>query len=41
VPWLPYALRSQAPEAQEQGQPPQPVEVERIAASLGQQEFAL
>ena len=41
APWLPYALRPQAPEAAEQGQPPKPVEVERITASLGQQEFAL
>ena len=41
APWLPYALRSQTPEATEQGQPPKPVEVERIAASLTQQEFAL
>jgi hypothetical protein len=36
-----YALRPQAPEAAEQGQPPKPIEVERITASLGQQEFAL
>ena len=41
APWLPYALRSQAHEAQTQGQPPTPVEVERIQVSLGQQEFAL
>lgn len=41
APWLPYALRSQAPEAMEQGQPPKPVEVERIAAAVEQQEFAL
>ena len=41
APWLPYALRPQTPEAQEQGQPPKPVEVERIQVSLGQQEFAL
>jgi len=39
APWLPYALRSQAPEAREQGQPPAPVEVERIKVSLGQQEL--
>lgn len=31
LPWLPLAL--------EQGQPPQPAEVERLKASLGQQEF--
>jgi type I restriction-modification system DNA methylase subunit len=30
APWLPYALRPQTPEAKEQGQPPKPVEVERI-----------
>ena len=41
APWLPYALRPQTPEAMEQGQPPTPIEVERIAISLGQQEFAL
>ncbi|MDE2102159.1 MAG: SAM-dependent DNA methyltransferase [Patescibacteria group bacterium] len=41
APWLPYALRPQTPEAQEQGQPPKPVEIERIQASLQQQEFAL
>lgn len=41
APWLPYALRPQTPEAQEQGQPPKPIEVERIQASLQQQEFAL
>ena len=39
APWLPYALRIQAPEAREQGQPPSPVEVERITVSLGQQEL--
>lgn len=39
APWLPLTLRSQAPEAKEQGQPPKPVEVERIRVSLGQQEF--
>lgn len=39
APWLPYALRPQAPEAREQGQPPKPAEVERIKVSLGQQEF--
>jgi len=42
APWLPYALRPQTPEAQEQGQPPKPVEVERIKITLHQQqEFAL
>ena len=40
APWLPYALRNQTTEAKEQGEPPKPVEVERIAASLGQREFA-
>jgi len=39
APWLPYALRPQAPEARDQGEPPKPVEVERITASLGQQEL--
>ena len=41
APWLPLALRPQAPEAAEQGQPPKPAEVERIQVALGQQEFAL
>jgi len=41
APWLPYALRPQAPEATEQGQPPKSAEVERIKVSLGQQELAL
>jgi hypothetical protein len=41
APWLPLALRPQAPEAAEQGQPPKPAEVKRIKVSLGQQEFAL
>jgi type I restriction-modification system DNA methylase subunit len=41
APWLPYALRPQTPEAREQGQPPKPVEVERIHATVQQQEFAL
>ena len=40
APWLPLALRPQAPEAAEQGQPPKPAEVERIKVSLGQQELA-
>ena len=39
APWLPLAMRSQTPEATEQGQPPKPSEVERIAVSLGQQEL--
>ena len=39
APWLPFALRSQSPEAMEQGQPPKPAEVERIKTSLGQQEL--
>jgi type I restriction-modification system DNA methylase subunit len=41
APWLPFAMRSQSPEVSEQGQPPTPVEVERINISLSQQEFAL
>jgi hypothetical protein len=41
APWLPYALRPTTPEAAEQGQPPAPVEVERIKTALAQQEFAL
>jgi|SRR5690242_9313792 len=40
APWLPFALRPQTPEAQEQGQPPTPVEVERIQTALQQQELA-
>jgi type I restriction-modification system DNA methylase subunit len=40
APWLPYALRPQAPEAREQGLPPTPVEVERIKASLVQPELS-
>jgi type I restriction-modification system DNA methylase subunit len=40
APWLPLAMRAQAPEAAEQGQPPKPAEVERIRVSLGQQELA-
>lgn len=39
APWFPLALRNQTPEATEQGEPPKPTEVERINASLGQQEF--
>jgi type I restriction-modification system DNA methylase subunit len=41
APWLPWALRSQSPEAMAQGRPPTPVEVARIQVSPGQQEFAL
>ncbi len=42
APWLPLALRPQAPEATEQGQPPKPAEVESIKTAIGlQQEFAL
>ena len=41
APWLPYAMRGQSSEAMAQGQPPTPVEVERINVSLGQPEFAL
>jgi len=41
APWLPLALRPQAPEVMAQGQPPTPVEVEHIRVSLAQQEFAL
>lgn len=41
APWLPYELRTMAPEAKEQGLPPKPIEVERIAAALMQQELAL
>jgi hypothetical protein len=39
-PWLPLALRSQSPEAKEQGAPPKPAEVERLRVSLRQQEFS-
>jgi type I restriction-modification system DNA methylase subunit len=41
MPWLPLALRTQTPEALEQGEPPKPAEVGRIKVSLGQQELAL
>lgn len=40
MPWLPLALRIQSPEAMEQGQPPKPAEVERLKASIGQQELS-
>ena len=39
MPRLPFALRIQTPEAKEQGEPPKPAEVERLKASLNQQEF--
>ncbi|HEV2693358.1 MAG TPA: N-6 DNA methylase [Verrucomicrobiae bacterium] len=39
APWLPLAMRSQAPEAAQQGEPPKPAEVERIRVSLGQQDL--
>jgi type I restriction-modification system DNA methylase subunit len=39
APWLPMALRVHTPEAQAQGAPPTPAEVERIKVSLGQQEL--
>lgn len=41
APWLPLAMRPQSPEATEQGEPPKPVEVERIHSTLDQQEFVL
>ena len=41
APWLPYAMRPQTPEAQEQGQPPKPAEVECVKKSLVQGEFSL
>ena len=41
MPWLPLALRIQTPEAMSQGQPPKPDELERIRASLIQQELTL
>lgn len=40
APCLPYALRLQTPEAKEQGQPPKPIEVERLKTALTQQELA-
>jgi type I restriction-modification system DNA methylase subunit len=40
MPWLPFAFRSEAPEAAKQGQPLKPAEVEQIKAALGQQELA-
>jgi N-6 DNA Methylase len=39
APWLPLALRPQSPEAQEQGEPPKPAEVERIQSALMQSEL--
>lgn len=41
TPWLPLAMRFETPEAKEQGEPPKPAEIERITASLTQQELAL
>ena len=40
MPWLPLSLRIQTPEALKQGKPPTPAEVERIKATLGQQELS-
>jgi hypothetical protein len=40
APWLPLLLRRETSEAKEQGKPPKPAEVERLKASLGQQELA-
>jgi len=40
APWLPHALRLETPEAQEQGQPPKPAEVERLKTAFTQQELA-
>ncbi len=40
APWLPLALRPQAREAETQGAPPTPAEVESIKRALGQQQFA-
>jgi hypothetical protein len=39
APWLPLTIRPLAPEAQEQGQPPKPAELEQIKAALVQQEL--
>ncbi len=39
APWLPLALRTRVSEVMEQGQPPQPAEVESIRAALVQQEL--
>ena len=36
MPWLPLAMRIKSPEAQQQGQPPTPAEMESIKAALGQ-----
>jgi type I restriction-modification system DNA methylase subunit len=41
MPWLPLALPVNPPEMTEQGQPPKPVEVQRIQAALGQLELSL
>lgn len=40
TPWLPMALRSQTPEALEQGEPPNSAEIQGIEVSLRQQELA-
>lgn len=40
MPWLPLAMRYESVEADKQGQPPTPAEVERITKSLHQQELA-
>lgn len=40
MPWLPLSMRMEAGEAQEQGQPPVPAEVERLKASLQQMEWS-
>jgi len=41
TPWFPLALRPQAPEAKEQGQPPKPAEIESIKATLVQPDLPL
>ena len=38
APWLPLAMRIQSPEAQKQGHPPTPAEVQRIKMALGQKQ---
>ena len=39
MPWLPLTMRMESGEPQEQGQPPEPAEMERIKASLQQMEW--
>ncbi len=39
APWLPLALRIETPEAKAQGEPPSPVEMERLKTALVQQEL--